>query len=114
MHKVLDLGTMDDHSRVRFSLSFYSCVPDGNIHSNYQSITDSEPALDFDAILVDAAEQEVLDVSNSFLDTNEGFDHYLKGGGEDVEVCVVFPPDSEDPTCYPNAPDSYSWAAVWW
>lgn len=79
------LGKLRSGDRVRTTLAFTTC-PDP---TNAQSSARISPARDYDLILYDAATDTALALSESFDDTNEGFDVLLPGTNDEFEDVVL-------------------------
>lgn len=78
-------GKLKSGDRVRTTLSFTTC-PDP---ANPQGTLRISPARDYDLILYDAATETPLAVSESFDDTNEGFDVLIPGTNDEFEDVVL-------------------------
>jgi hypothetical protein len=118
-------------TRVRFSLTFYSCSgpvdADYNIsddvngdskisyedvlgvYGNYNNV----PATDFDLIMCSDNEGTCYVESISEDSSNEGFDYYFTSESpEDIAVYLVAPDGAQVCATYNTEP--YSWATFYW
>ena len=75
----VSLGTFRADDRLRVSLSFMPCPDNG----------DGSPAVDYDLVACSESQQECFAVSESFDDTNEGFDVIFSQTYADVKVFAV-------------------------
>lgn len=113
--------------RIRFTLSFPSCPIDN--YNSSSNIGEIKPALDIDLVAcgrnADTGARDCEMVSQSFDDTNEGFDFVANNNWEDFRISMVYPTTNADGqplnTCGDFFYESLGkmivptyWAIIWW
>lgn len=109
-----NFGKEEAGSRIRMTLSFYTCP-----QSEPSALVDDvEPSRDIDLLLCgydpDQDKNECFAVSESFDDTNEGFDYRLQALYEDVVAYAIFENNVEQPCEEFGGKDPFAWAWVKW